>query len=82
MQVVNSVTFERKLRGMAAACGREWIGVCVGEEGLKSSHNGKGGCFFCLYFLQLSYSTLQMRCTRVSVGEIGKWRRDNKGECV
>jgi len=33
MQVVNSVTFERKLRDMAAACGREWIAGYVGEEG-------------------------------------------------
>ena len=35
-QVVNSVTFERKLRDMAAACGREWIAGCVGEEVCKA----------------------------------------------
>jgi hypothetical protein len=32
MQVVNSVTFERKPRGMAAACVREWIAGCVRVE--------------------------------------------------
>jgi hypothetical protein len=42
MQFVNSVAFERKLRGMAAAVEQRLECWLYEGRGLKSSNNGKG----------------------------------------